>query len=35
MKETDYKFWNLKWKKSKSIKEKEREEKFRKIFETL
>ena len=35
IKETDHKFWNLKWKKSKSIKEKEREEKFRKIFDTL
>ncbi len=35
IKETDHKFWNLKWKKSKSLKEKEREEKFRKIFETL
>ena len=35
IKETEHKFWNLKWKKSKSIKEKEREEKFRKIFDTL
>lgn len=35
IKETDRKFWNLKWKKSKSIKEKEREQKLRKIFETL
>ena len=35
IKETDNKFWNLKWKKSKSIKEKEREEKFRKIFDTI
>lgn len=35
IKETDHKFWNLKWKKDKSIKEKEREEKFRKIFDTI